>query len=237
LSAVTKLGMRILDRGTLKTFDAARVGAAAQVGRVVQLENIRLLELASKLGNYVPNRAASFDIDVEPTHTLADDLSILTVDCTFDLAVRDAALPDAVFVTAKVAFEMVYRLVVAPPPEELRENFFSAFAEINSVFNAWPYLREIVQTTTTRMNIPPVLVPIFRIGVPLSANMPETPTSLNFNVEGERGLRDDEHLGSDGDRSVIEGRAAALHCRVQEESFAGGRRLHEVGRAGRAVAT
>jgi preprotein translocase subunit SecB len=37
------------------------------------------------------------------------------------------------------------------------------FAKINGVFNAWPFLREIVQSTTLRMGIAPVMLPLHRI--------------------------------------------------------------------------
>jgi preprotein translocase subunit SecB len=37
------------------------------------------------------------------------------------------------------------------------------FAKVNGVYNAWPYLREIVHSTTLRMGIPPLMLPLFRI--------------------------------------------------------------------------
>jgi hypothetical protein len=40
-----------------------------------------------------------------------------------------------------------------------------AFGQINGVFNAWPYWREFVQNTTSRMGLAkPIVIPVFRLG-------------------------------------------------------------------------
>lgn len=38
-----------------------------------------------------------------------------------------------------------------------------SFAETNAVFNAWPYFREYVQSTTLRMGLPPLTVPLLKL--------------------------------------------------------------------------
>ncbi len=49
------------------------------------------------------------------------------------------------------------------PPSETRNELLQAFAKVNGVYNAWPYLRENLQTTCARMSVPPPLLPIFRV--------------------------------------------------------------------------
>jgi hypothetical protein len=49
------------------------------------------------------------------------------------------------------------------PPSENRNELLQAFAKVNGVYNAWPYLRESLQTTCARMSVPPPLLPIFRV--------------------------------------------------------------------------
>jgi hypothetical protein len=44
-----------------------------------------------------------------------------------------------------------------PTPDELQ-----AFADTNALMNCWPYWRELVQSTVTRMNLPPITVPLLR---------------------------------------------------------------------------
>jgi preprotein translocase subunit SecB len=46
--------------------------------------------------------------------------------------------------------------------EGLTEAHLDAFAKTNAVFNAWPYWREFVQSTTVRMGLPPLVTPVFR---------------------------------------------------------------------------
>ena len=39
-----------------------------------------------------------------------------------------------------------------------------AFGRTNGIFNAWPYWREFVQSSTTRMGLPALVVPSFKMG-------------------------------------------------------------------------
>lgn len=52
------------------------------------------------------------------------------------------------------------------PPENERDSYFKAFGDLNGVYNAWPYLRELVQATSTRMGLPPVTLPVHRANTP-----------------------------------------------------------------------
>ena len=47
--------------------------------------------------------------------------------------------------------------------EDLSDENLQAFATTNGVYNAWPYWREYVQSTVTRMGFPPIVVPVFRL--------------------------------------------------------------------------
>ena len=46
----------------------------------------------------------------------------------------------------------------------LTEANFDAFGERNGIYNVWPYWREFVQSITARMGLPPLTVPVFRVG-------------------------------------------------------------------------
>lgn len=58
------------------------------------------------------------------------------------------------------AFELLYSIPdeVKPTQEEIQ-----AFADTNVVYNSWPYWREFVQNTITRMGLPPLTLPLFRV--------------------------------------------------------------------------
>ncbi|MBI2458591.1 MAG: hypothetical protein HYW08_08820 [candidate division NC10 bacterium] len=59
--------------------------------------------------------------------------------------------------------ELSYRLSkeIELTPQQLR-----AFGKVNALYNAWPYWREIVQTTVARMGLPRLIVPVFRVARP-----------------------------------------------------------------------
>lgn len=72
----------------------------------------------------------------------------------------------------------------APPPKETRDELLAAFAKVNAVYNAWPYLREIVHNTFTRMNLPPPLIPIFR-AVPVTNKAKEDAADSEASVTSQ----------------------------------------------------
>ena len=45
----------------------------------------------------------------------------------------------------------------------LTQSGFEQFANLNGIYNAWPYWREYVQNTITRMGLQPLTIPVFRI--------------------------------------------------------------------------
>jgi len=66
-------------------------------------------------------------------------------------------------VTISATFELVYALSgELTPTEEVLEEF----ARVNGVYNAWPYWREFIQNAASRMNLPPLVLPVFRVQKP-----------------------------------------------------------------------
>ena len=47
--------------------------------------------------------------------------------------------------------------------DEFEDASLIAFAWTNGVFNAWPYWREFVQSTVSRMGLPAITIPVFRV--------------------------------------------------------------------------
>lgn len=48
----------------------------------------------------------------------------------------------------------------------LTQKGFEQFANLNGIYNAWPYWREFVQNTIVRMGLPSLSIPVFRIVQP-----------------------------------------------------------------------
>lgn len=72
--------------------------------------------------------------------------------------------------------EVIYVHCVIQADYELSEGYqptteeVEAFTESNAVLNCWPYFRELVQNTLTRMNYPPLSIPFLRL-VPKSTQV------------------------------------------------------------------
>ena len=59
----------------------------------------------------------------------------------------------------------------------LADDHIKAFAQTNGLFNAWPYWREFVQSTTCRMGLTkPVVIPVFRLGQSIHVEQPSDNT-------------------------------------------------------------
>jgi hypothetical protein len=84
----------------------------------------------------------------------------------FRLIARLGTSPDSQL-ALKLAgtFELQYTL-----PHDLNpgRGEVTAFCKTNVMLNSWPYWRELVQNTVSRMSLPPLILPLFRLAPPLS---------------------------------------------------------------------
>jgi hypothetical protein len=103
----------------------------------------------------------TFDIGFKPAAvSLEDGVIFLGTEFTFSMNEALENQESNPLIVIECCFEAEYRL--APeftPPEEQIEAFRSA----NAVFNCWPFFREFVQTSVTRMHFPPPPVPFLRL--------------------------------------------------------------------------
>lgn len=60
-------------------------------------------------------------------------------------------------------FELQYRI---KDRSSLRNEDLEHFAVLNGTFNAWPYWRELAQSTSMRMGVPPLIVKVFVLPTP-----------------------------------------------------------------------
>src|SRR2546422_11162541 len=85
-------------------------------------------------------------------------------------------------VQVDASFELIYSIPsdTNPTPKELQ-----AFADTNALLNCWPYWRELVHDMVARMELPPLLLPLFRLTPPKkeAAPAPPAPASQGQNVE------------------------------------------------------
>lgn len=63
-------------------------------------------------------------------------------------------------VWVRAVYELTYSL---PQGFSATRSELNTFAQTNGVFNVWPYWREFVQSMFVRMNLPPLVLPVFRL--------------------------------------------------------------------------
>lgn len=137
----------------------SKMDMAAPVSERVQIMTILLAESATKLGvvrERLPAKQA-MSMNVE---TRADkQRGLIQVRPRFTLAAKYEDAAEEELLRIEAAFLLQYRV---PSFKGLRKANIAAFGELNGLFNAWPYWREFVQSTTVRMGLPALTIPVYR---------------------------------------------------------------------------
>jgi hypothetical protein len=129
----------------------------------VQLQDIRLKESSAK------TRVRDVKVIAKPnlsvTHGTkvmhrATDGFIVGARLTVRLDDGEPAPASEPYTEIDVTLALSYSL---PNAVDFTDDVLEEFAKVNGVFNAWPYLREYVQATSTRMSLPPLVLPVFRV--------------------------------------------------------------------------
>jgi hypothetical protein len=138
----------------------------------VSLENVRLV-YESALTKV--NRLQLTEGMRPRFQTSAKSIGGLTEESTFsvlssiELEVAEDSQPPVV--TMKARYELEYSVL---PDFKATKSELRAFAEVNGTFNAWPYFREFVQSTSLRMDMPPIILPVYRVPQPSKETTPST---------------------------------------------------------------
>jgi preprotein translocase subunit SecB len=130
----------------------------------VQIKSVRLVETSAKTNIHSPSEVGktvecSIDTSTHVKNVLSCPPSFYVIaSIHFRLAGNKPEAEPAVSV--KASFELEYQL---PSEFNVKQKELNDFAEINSVFNAWPYWREYIQNVFSRMNLPPMTLPVYRL--------------------------------------------------------------------------
>jgi preprotein translocase subunit SecB len=138
----------------------------------VQLQRIRLVEVSAKR-----KRTASLDqnlsVDIAQTASVAEFTKAGNFEVLARIEVKVSSdrrtssnrkrLPKAQSVeisSLTAEFELTYKV---PKGLEITAEVLHEFANVNAIYNVWPYWREVVQDLTSRMDMPTLTLPVFRI--------------------------------------------------------------------------
>lgn len=139
---------------------------AVKVSDQVDLHTVKLLACACKQETDCPSGQKTFDIQRTIRFDIKKEQKIIGVFTTFVLNAFGEGVEqkkENSFLEIEATFLLLYNIKSL---EGLDDDAFRSFSELNGVYNAWPYWREFVQNVTSRMELPTLTVPVFRI-VPL----------------------------------------------------------------------
>jgi len=125
----------------------------------VQLQSVRLVESTVKSNIRSPKEVGKIDLFVD-TSTQPPNMpedGLIYVQPTINTLVMSQ---DKTVVSIMATYELIYQM---SKDMKVSQDELNDFARLNAMFNVWPYWREFVQSTITRMNLPPLVLPLFRI--------------------------------------------------------------------------
>lgn len=142
----------------MNTNELKNIIEAAEIGE------IRLVDLEAKLGGFgVRDAKTQHLVNLSHSSNVASPLSEngeFTILASLRCQIIAEESKDALF-TLRADFELSYRLKggLKSTSEDVQ-----SFAEVNGIFNAWPFFREIVHATMARMMLRPITLPLYRHG-------------------------------------------------------------------------
>jgi hypothetical protein len=135
--------------------------AVGRLARRVQILSVDLLEAHfSRLDDgMIPSAPADFnpEIGIAPEWEVSDPHGLLGCAFTFSTVPEDGPFQ----IVAR--FRLLYELDEGDTPDEYD---VTQFVYWNAVFNAWPYWREYVSSTTNRAHLPTYVVPVMKVPMP-----------------------------------------------------------------------
>ena len=163
------------DQQTEKSAELAE--SAMRVSDRVEIRGVVLV--SAKLARGDVREGTNFDVKIRRSARAKMDASrkLLIVQVEIGFTARaDSELEKPPSVEAWATYELTYSV---PDQTGLTQEHFDAFAEMNGVFNAWPYFREFLHSSLSRMGLPPFTLPVLRIGAAVRSRSPESAKSMD----------------------------------------------------------
>ncbi len=144
----------------------SKMRLAGEVAQHVEILGVDLAELVCQnRGGTAPGGTFEVSIETETSsfydtdeHTL-----VVTAKCRMDATAEKTESDESDEDEPVVQIGAVYVLGYAISEDsEFQQEQYDAFAEINGLFNLWPFWRELVHNLTMRMGLPPLTLPVRR---------------------------------------------------------------------------
>ena len=117
----------------------------------IQLENVLVKNINAKIDHEILKEGLKINIKDNASYSLKDDGFI--VEDKFSLYSRDKDRKIAIKIECTYVLSFTSSCTIT-------EEFFDIYKEISLPLNVWPFFREFVNSITSRMNIPPLTLPL-----------------------------------------------------------------------------
>jgi hypothetical protein len=139
---------------------------AAPVSQRVEVLQILLAESMTRRGSIRDRLPAKLEMSVNVETKADKEQKVILIRPRFTLTAKYDEADGEELLRIEAVFVLRYRI---PSFDGLRSKNIEAFGKLNGLYNAWPYWREFVQSTTVRMGLPALTIPVYRL---LDAPMP-----------------------------------------------------------------
>ncbi|MEJ5360210.1 MAG: hypothetical protein WHT06_16230 [Desulfobacterales bacterium] len=134
--------------------------ALKRVTEKAEILSVTLFECASsRSDDALAYKEIKIDLSTS-SKLLEKDDDFFYAKVSFKFTGRPAEDETKVLVNIEASFVIKY---LFPGASNISIKELESFCNINPLFNCWPYWREIIQSMTTRMDLPPFTLPLLKI--------------------------------------------------------------------------
>jgi hypothetical protein len=137
---------------------------AIKVSDRVELESVMLVDCHCRQLRFIKAESRAFDINYSAESSMDTEAKRIIVLAKFKWEGFEADSKEKKqFATIEASFLLMYS---APSLEGINQENVEMFGNLNGIYNAWPYWREFLQNSISRMCLPPLTAPVFRLFPP-----------------------------------------------------------------------
>lgn len=119
----------------------------------IQLENILIKNINAKIDHEILKEGLKININDKSSYTETEDGFVVEDKFSLSSLNKDRKIALKIECTYILSFTSSCKIT---------QDFFDVYKEISLPLNVWPFFREIVNSMTSRMNIPPLTLPLLK---------------------------------------------------------------------------
>ncbi|MFH2002320.1 MAG: hypothetical protein ABIK28_21795 [Planctomycetota bacterium] len=127
------------------------------VAERIEIETIRMISSSCLQSPSILIGKHNIQLTNTPRYSVDEENHQILV--LIDFVLKATAAEEDPGLSIKATFLLVYKCSDLSGLEPIH---YESFAVFNGVYNAWPYWREFVQSTTSRMGLPLMTLPVFK---------------------------------------------------------------------------